>query len=259
MTSYRLLYFEPLPGVEWHVPVGAMVRHGSNTTAVPAELQPDGRCLGGSGHAALLQYGQRVAAARAFFDHVPSELGDKFFLGDALSVPTAVENASEWLRRHVLPRNGRKSGPKQGRQPKRGTLGREFLKRRGVSELVRNELDLASLLPNTTYLKKPTHWVAGKEVTLLLEPIAPLGSSLETQVRDVYARLSSFGTAIGSTSENFALFAYVLSGPVEPGARLQMRQQLETVAEMVDTADDRQASEFMKRIQREAGELSLAP
>src|SRR5690606_35298825 len=188
MNTFRVLYYEPRPGLDWHVPIAAVVQGRGGVTTVSAELLPDARCLGGEAYHALMEHARRLLIASPVFEEVPEELGDKFFLSDPQAVPEqAAERPEAWVERHVLPRVRQLTpGTKRPATPKRITLGRRFFENKGVARLVQNNFQPTQVWAsdrNARHLHATSHYVQGPDRTLLLEPLAPAGAKLENQVR----------------------------------------------------------------------------
>lgn len=252
--SYRTVQFVPDPYSGARVPVAALVSDGEAVRVVRSAQLPGAQCLGGPRRAALVRMVMEALHDVSGFDRLPHSVGARAILDGAREVPVSDLDAAErWVRDHILP-NPEKVGreePASTRAPNRATLGRRFLESCGVSEYVhatfRPESDFGGRLTRLSAYGEISHWVAGSDSLLLMEPIVPRRAQFREDVREITRVFGSYRFALGeSTPEaNLARFAaYLLPGGSDE-QKADVVARLPAAHFVVDTENDVQRRDFI--------------
>jgi hypothetical protein len=253
-ASYRTVYFRPRLGLDWRVPIAALFSAGGATEAIPAELLPDPRCLGGIGASELLRFGVAVLATVGD-DSLPSSLGPHFEIGPSAELPRGVENPVRWIKSTALPHPMQVDSDNEVEAEKRvGTKAWNLLSNWGVSGYVRKRFrsdqnpELHRLPPKIGSI---THYVQGDDLVLLMEPIALSGAGVEERIAKVHSKFSSYARAWDdSAGRHHRRLAYILPGPQAPAVVATVMEQLRVVADVYDTGSTRERSELTSEIRR---------
>lgn len=103
MNQYRLLYFEPCPGVKWNIPVAAVLIDKSQAISVAvADLLPTPESLPSIGHYSVMKYVVDDFVKNPVYYSVEFKqrpYGDMFFLSSF----SYTDQDIEWLKRCCLP------------------------------------------------------------------------------------------------------------------------------------------------------------
>lgn len=198
MKKFQVVFFEPVAGSGWRIPVAALLTEpGRPTTAVAAEAQPDAQCVGGLARENLLRYGLNFLRHSAELNGLPSVLGDQFLLGSERHAPPEVQNLPKWVREHVLPRRLGKEARKGHEQ--RTTIGRRALGHIGLGAYIRTGFQFdewtRGVVPRGL-LVSTSQWVRMKEDgAMLLEPLTFSTASPMQEIQSVYSKWSTYKVA----------------------------------------------------------------
>jgi hypothetical protein len=256
---FQIVHYVPNLFLGGRVPVAAIVHHdeGKHRVLVRAEFQPDIQCLGGQK--------QLVALNRALariekepYGASSAALGPHIEVDELRPVPHGVE-AVPWLRERVLPRAVRADG---ARGPTRATHGYNWLAVQGVARHVHKRfrpdkpnVPKISQLENKN-LKPISHWTAGSNRLLLMEPIVP-DDLRQDPVEDIATVFGAYRYHLRD-EPSVTLAVYMLEGGSE-GARVHTHRALTTAAHRVfDTTQPDQRAELIQRV-REIGAGVLVP
>jgi hypothetical protein len=191
-AHYRLVHFAPDPFSGWRVPIGALVGHADDRPMfVQANWVPGPGCLGAGGEATAAVLRMIVAAiARApNLQRLPVEAGPHAVLSEALPIPTSVADPALWLAHHVLPGRveGRAKLPEREFAIRREVVGRRFFEQHKVDRWVKRKLNPRFLGQTISRLSASeiTHYVAGTDQLLLLEPVVATRQDFDKNVAKV--------------------------------------------------------------------------
>lgn len=206
MRHYRIISFRPRPLSGGQVPVAALVLEGAQTRAVVAKFIPDARCLGGAAVANTLRVALRSIECASRFDELPEGTGPYFTMSEPRALHSSIDDATKWLAMHVLPTPAKRAQATRQGTTHRETFGMSFFKTWGVARWVKPRLRPETLWGSSAskiseFMPSITHWVRGKEATLLLEPIAP-ARGVEDELKHV---VSAFSTLKGELERRASL------------------------------------------------------
>lgn len=215
-SRYSLIHFLPNPAMGAQLPVAALVEQDGSLAVAKAEHIPGAECLGGTSTANLLNRILAGLESCRNFNELPASLGPQVRLGPAVRLPNSLSahEAVSWVARHVLPRaQGTKI--RATRMPSHSASGIAFLKQFHVDRLVKRNFrpahhwegeQLGSLLPIS-------HWVRGKDLLILMEPVSPIRPDLRGDIAKLHTKLSAYRWHIDSSAEMpTKLLTYVLPG-----------------------------------------------
>ena len=251
---FRLILFKPDPfsGLAW--PIGAVVQEADGQLISAAADQPPEGLAVSPLEARLAREVWSSLGTFDRFDTVPSGFGPYFALSEPRDLPTGVEDAGAWLRKHVLPRRSpgekgasRAPGVKQHAQQFFSTYGvQRYVKKRGFKA----EKDWGGRLQAVAHDLEPiSQWTASRERLLLLEPIVP-GLQDAADIRHVATRTLAWRSQIDAlTSERAAeIVIFVLAGGARAD-RVAVHAALEDRAHrLVDVMDAPQRRHLVDRI-----------
>ncbi len=268
MKRYKLIYFVPDPFTMGRIPVGALVEDGGRVEPVIAAHLPGADCLGGQKSAALLRMIVRDLSQVTSFE-LPRSISPHAKLDSEQTLPSQIENACAWVKKHVLPcKPGHLEGQKEEKlhDPlvRRATIGYTFFQNWRVHQHVRRTFkpgrDWDNWLEGGQDVLEPvSHWVAGKQEILLMEPIVPedLHHRVDDAVKDISRRFLSYRGYVEKHrpegDRRGQLVAYILPG-LSRDLRVKAFAKLDRASdEVVDFSAEKDRTRFFDRI-RSLGE-----
>lgn len=271
MMRYKLIYFVPDPFTMGRIPIGALVDDGARVASVIAAHLPGAECLGGHKSAALLRMIIRDLSEVKSFE-LPRSISPHAKLDEERVLPSRVEDPGLWVRTHVLPSKPKRFEGEQDstlRDPliRRATIGYRFFQNWRLHKHVRRTFkpgrDWDNWLDGGKDVLEPiSHWVAGRQEILLMEPIVPedIHHKLDDEVQNISRRFLTYRGYLGKHrpegDRRGHLIAYIL-----PGLSRELRDRafsrLDVASdEVIDLSAERERSHFFERV-RSLGEQAL--
>jgi hypothetical protein len=237
MNTYRLVYLVLDPFVGARVTLGALLE-GDPPVLVRAQLLPE------------MGRGQ-LALARLALEVLPEEVGALLELGPPRELPAGA--GERWLEVLLSP-PPEPEAPAPARSPYRATFGRRFFETWQVSELVRAtfrpDTDWDGRLARLSPYGEVSHWVAGADSVLLMEPVVPR-PQLSEDLRDLAKLFASYRAGLRGEEHTLRLVAYLLPGATE-AQRAEVLSALVDAHEVVDTEDEAQRTALLQAIREHA-------
>lgn len=267
MSRYKLIHFVPDPFSGGRVPVGALVEANDRVGVVLAGHLPGADCLGSYKSAALMRMLVRDLNRVDKFE-LPVCISPHAKLDAEHVIPDQIRDPFAWVQKHILPHK-----PEQGEGQKlklhdpiirRATIGFQFFQNWKVHHHVRQTFkpgrDWNNWLKSGQDVLEPiSHWVAGKEQILLMEPIIPEDAhhKFDDEIRKVAQRFLSyrgfFEKNQPEANRQGQLVAYILPG-IGRDLRVKAFAKLDVATdEVVDFTAEKDRSRFFERM-RSLGE-----
>lgn len=263
MKRYKLIYFVPDPFTMGRIPVGALVEDGPRVESVIASHLPGAECLGGHKSAALLRMIVRDLAHVTTFE-LPRSISPHAKLDLEQTLAPQIENPIAWVKQHVLPCKPKQIDGLQDeklRDPlvRRATIGYKFFQNWRVHQHVRRTFkpgrDWDNWLEGGKDVLEPiSHWVAGEQEILLMEPIVPedLHHRVDDEVKDISRRFLTYRGYVEKHrpdgNRRGRLVAYILPG-VSRELRVRAFARLDVASdEVVDLSAEKDRTRFFDRI-----------
>lgn len=268
MKRYKLIYFVPDPFSGGQIPIGALVEDNSRVEAVIPSHLPGAECLGSLKSAALMRMIIRDLNLVTKFE-LPRCISPHAKLDSEHILPAQIKDPFAWVQKHILPRKpdlteGQKEQKLHDPIVRRATIGYRFFQNWCVHHHVRQTFkpgrDWDSWLKSGRDVLEPiSHWVAGKQEILLMEPIVPEDAhhKFEDETRKVAQRFLSyrgyFDKNRPEAGRQGQLVAYILPG-ISRDLRTKAFAKLGVASdEIVDFSAENQRSRFFDRM-RSLGE-----
>jgi hypothetical protein len=260
---FQIIHYVPDLFLGGGIPVAAvLVDAFRGQRLVRASFHPDPRCLGGTEHAIALDLLMR-RLEKSLAQFLSREaLGPHIRIEEPRPIPADV-NPERWLLDHVLPRPPSAKGVR-GRR--RSTYGFSWLEAHGLGDFVHKQFRVekfghAGLLGLSEGLKPISHWTAGGNQLLLMEPIAldVPEQSLRNVMEEVATLFSAYRYAAGKHAPGFdlQLAAYILEGG-DAIQRKNVAKNLGTAAHQVfDLERDHDVTSFISQVARIGGAARL--
>jgi len=260
-ATYRLVHFTPDPFSGLRFTLGAVVYADGEVRIARTHQLPGADSLGRTDLAVLARMLHQRLDEIVQPDALPPVFGPLAMLGERQPLPPTVTNPVAWLEEQVL--NLRRVGQSQSRPshaPQRASMGLRFFETARLERYVRRNFAPAThgrgwLASDTAGMEPITHWVGGREETLLMEPIVPTRSQCDADLREVSTRFVAYRYAIEKAERHDGgqLIAYILQGGT-PSQREKVSGILSGKAHLVvDTSDERERQGFIDRV-REVGQ-----
>lgn len=258
-ATYRLIQFEPDPFTGARFPLGAVVAEpGGAVRVAKVERFPSASCLGDRALAVVVQRLHARLDSVASAEALPAAFGPYASLTEPREVPAGVADALQWVQALLSPPQQRKPEPQRtSRGAQRATIGYRFFETWRVADYVRKTFKPSSdwqgwLGQHAAGLQQISHWVAGTDEVLLMEPIVPTRPQFEQDLKDVAMKLGAYQFAMGEAKNGRrgSLVAYVTAGG-HPDRRAHARETLAPFAhDVVDTDDASARAAFIERIRQ---------
>jgi hypothetical protein len=243
-ARFRLVYLVPDPFVGARVPLGALLA-GPPPRFVRAQPEL------GRARLPLARLALEVFPELESFDVLPEALGALLELGPVRELPDGA--GERWLEALLSPPPDPEQ-PAPARSPQRATFGRRFFETWQVGDLVRAtfrpDTDWDGRLAKLSPYGEVSHWVAGADSVLLMEPVVPR-PQLAEDLRDLAKLFAAYRAALRGEEHTIRLVAYLLPGATER-QREEVLSALVDAHEVIDTEDEAQRAELLQAIREQA-------
>lgn len=252
-SSYKLIYFvaDHFSGAQF--PIGALVADNDSVRVAIAERTPGAECLGSDAAYMLLRDTIERLRVLHNFDSLPMSIGPHFVLGNPTPLPELNSDPVDWLTTAILPRRLQKPSSAKKRGRNRASLGLDFLSQFNVAQYLkpfRPSQDLHELNGASATLPSISQGVRGQNELLLMEPIGPLRTQLDADLKTIGTSFFAYRGALQrySVATDIGLVAYILPGG-EPKVRREIMNRLGESADRVyDVASFRDRQELVGRV-----------
>lgn len=205
MSRYRLVYFIPDHFCGTRIPIGATLKSDKGVDVVFAGHIPDANCLGGRAKANLLKSILHDIHNWRRGDELPESVGPHAILSEEYGVPDGVNDAKHWISSHILPIKSSGSAIKGTRLSRRATIGYRFFRTYKVDKFVEKTFEPTKeginwLHAGALLLDPISHWSAGKNELLLMEPVVPDSLHVEEDCRQIAKRFLEYTQVSGQAS-----------------------------------------------------------
>lgn len=260
-ATYRLVHLSPDPFSGTRLVLGAVVSAEGEVRIAKVKHPLGAESLGRADLAVLARMLSQRLDEIVQPDALPPVFGPLAMLGESRPLPATVMDPVAWLEEQVL--NLRRAGEsplRPSHAPHRAKVGLRFFETARVERFVRRNFAPAThgrgwLATDAAGMEPITHWVGGREETLLMEPIVPARSQCDADLREVSTRFVAYRYAIekAERQDGGQLIAYVLQG----GTTTQRERALGLLSGkahlVVDTSDEGERQRFIDRV-REVGQ-----
>jgi hypothetical protein len=252
-ARFRVVHFVPDPILGARVPIGAFVRDGGAVFVARARFVPDALCVGGSASAAvlreLLRDLERLAAAPSPTD----AFGPHVFVDAERPMPDGVREPVRWLEAYLLPSAGTIEPTR--RTPPRASAGMNFFQVHHAARYVGVHFEPRRnakgwIVGETEGLQTITHWVAGFDSALLLEPLVLGRTTIDKDIREIASRFIGYRWARERKRivRETRLVAYVVGGAVGAARQEAIERLRDTADDVVDTSEPAARTSFLSDI-----------
>lgn len=257
-VRFRLVQFVPDPFFAARVPMAALLTDGVSLVSVHAPIWYSAETLGSRTRGAVLRLAQCALSEISSFDVLPQSMGPHFLLDVIRTLPHQdITKAERFVREHILSENpSSESEVVTSRGPHRATFGRRFFETWGVDDLVcatfRPASDWEGRLARLTPYGEVSHWVAGVDSVLLMEPVVAR-PQISFDLRDLAKLFAAYRFALHSEEHhNIRFIAYLLPG-VSAAHKEEVARVLADAHQIVDTEDEKQRDALLQEIRGCAG------
>jgi hypothetical protein len=259
---FQLIHFTPDPFTGQRFPLGAIVAEaGGKVRVAKVERLPSAACPGDRSLAVTVRRLHARLDAIQSTEKLPAVFGPYATLSGPQAIPSGVQDALSWVQELLEPKSPAAPKPATPRGAQRSTYGYRFFETFQVTCFVRKTFRPASdwggwFRRHAAGLQQVTHWVAGEQTILLMEPIVPARRQFDQDLREIATRFGAYRYALESADNGreCRLAAYVTAGG-HPDQRAAARETLGPFAHLVvDTTDDRARDRFLSDIRRVGSE-----
>lgn len=256
-ASYRLVLFAPDPFTGARFPLGAVVVGRKGEVRVAKANHLPLACLGDRGLQIAVQRLHARLDGIGSAEALPPAFGPYATLGELVVVPDGVPDPLGWVDALLNPARAREARAAEPRGAQRSSLGYRFFETWRVARYVRKTFRPGTdwegwLSKHAAGLPELSHWVAGSDEVLLMEPVVPSRPRFEADLREIAQRIGAYRYAVehAENGRKGRLVAYVTAGG-PPELREEARATLAPFAhQVVDTDDDGARERFVATIRR---------
>jgi hypothetical protein len=186
------------------------------------------------------------------FERLPVALGPHALLDEPHEVPRGV-SPQTWLEDALLRVVPRPTATATQRGQNRATYGYRFFENWKVQRWVRKTFhpgqSVGGLLVKARPLDAISHYVAGRDEVLLMEPIVPARPDAKRSAKEVATLFGAYKTAMTrGDSQKAKLIAYVLADGAEADRREIKAMLVNWADEVFDTASAAVRGRLVERV-----------
>ena len=256
MTAhFRIIHYLPDPTSGARIPIAALVADGKRVSVVQSRFTPGVACVGGLASWHAMQMILEELRRAEHFDRLPPTLGPQVALTPDRAIPATVDNPAAWVERFVLPQKPESREDavvKTPHAPRRAVMGSQFFKTWKVARFVNRNFSAKDLGLSENLAHKITHYVAGRDELLLMEPMVARGD-FGQELRDVSESILAWQRLfdVHGTHDRMPKFvAYVFSEGQVPPVLKARETFAKTNVEVVDVDAIGERNHLLSEIRR---------